>query len=559
MPTCRADPILGAKVNVLGTLAVFEAVRLAGEPGEAARLRQLRGGVRPAGEVPRRPAGRRREADARRRTTATSSVQRGERRVYFQDYGLSSIGLRPWTVYGVGRDLGMTSEPTKAIKAVALGRPYHISYGGWQDLQYVDDVAKAFVRCLEAPYQGAKSYNLRGAVVDLPTFHKALCTSSRRPASWSRSATGRSPSPTTWTTTALLQGPRPDAEDAAGGRHPADAGAVPASWRRRGGSTRRTWRPRQRRRRRPRGTSRENHRPLLARVRREDIDDWLEHDLRATTRSRRAQAELHFLTSWLNSSNGCGGPPPGAMRDARTVIRRRTGGITTRTFGSGLPFARDRSRWFGLFGERDATDHGRAGSRLHRRPSESDDLLRRDGVIQVGHPPGVLRLLLRSTGAGDSVDRSDPEQIADGIGRRVSAKRMVGSPALSAMTHFASSYRNSPWSLRRELLERFDKIRAVVVIFAPRALSPTIAGSRVGRRSLHIPQLRLLPLLLSPRLPWLRRRLRLRDFGSRFGPPPRPAGSSSGSRSPLPPCRERKSSLIGTSGNGNWSRKCLSR
>src|SRR5438132_11328748 len=27
VPTCRADPILGAKVNVLGTLAVFEAVR----------------------------------------------------------------------------------------------------------------------------------------------------------------------------------------------------------------------------------------------------------------------------------------------------------------------------------------------------------------------------------------------------------------------------------------------------------------------------------------------------------------------------------------------------
>ncbi|MBY0459265.1 MAG: GDP-mannose 4,6-dehydratase, partial [Gemmataceae bacterium] len=30
VPTCRADPLLGAKVNVLGTLAVFEAVRAAG-------------------------------------------------------------------------------------------------------------------------------------------------------------------------------------------------------------------------------------------------------------------------------------------------------------------------------------------------------------------------------------------------------------------------------------------------------------------------------------------------------------------------------------------------
>src|SRR5437660_4665629 len=29
VPTCRADPMLGAKVNVVGTLAVFEAVRQA--------------------------------------------------------------------------------------------------------------------------------------------------------------------------------------------------------------------------------------------------------------------------------------------------------------------------------------------------------------------------------------------------------------------------------------------------------------------------------------------------------------------------------------------------
>src|SRR5262249_44301623 len=66
-------------------------------------------------------------------------------------------------------------EPTKAIKSVAMGRHYAITYGGRQDLQYADDVAKVFVRALEAPYQGAKAYNLRGAVVDLPTFHRALC------------------------------------------------------------------------------------------------------------------------------------------------------------------------------------------------------------------------------------------------------------------------------------------------------------------------------------------------------------------------------------------------
>jgi nucleoside-diphosphate-sugar epimerase len=176
VPTCRADPLLGAKVNVLGTLAVFEAVKALGSQIE--RLvytssaavfgppQAYRDGPLDDDDVPLAP------------TThygVFKCCNEGNARIYFQDHGISSIGLRPWTVYGVGRDFGMTSEPTKAIKSLALNRAYHISYGGWQDMQWVDDVAKIIVRCLEAPYRGAKSYNLRGHVVDLPTLHRAMC------------------------------------------------------------------------------------------------------------------------------------------------------------------------------------------------------------------------------------------------------------------------------------------------------------------------------------------------------------------------------------------------
>src|SRR5262249_24076547 len=97
-------------------------------------------------------------------------------RVYWQDHAISSIALRPWTVYGVGRDHGMTAAPTKAIKAVVLRRAYHIAYGGWQDLQYVEDVAAAFVRCLEAPYRGAGAYNLRGVPIEMTEFIRALAS-----------------------------------------------------------------------------------------------------------------------------------------------------------------------------------------------------------------------------------------------------------------------------------------------------------------------------------------------------------------------------------------------
>jgi nucleoside-diphosphate-sugar epimerase len=94
--------------------------------------------------------------------------------VFWRDHGITSVGLRPWAVYGVGRDVGMTSGPTKAIKAVVSGRKYAIRYGGWQDLQYVEDVAATFVCCLESPSRGAWVFNLRGSVVDMPTFHRTL-------------------------------------------------------------------------------------------------------------------------------------------------------------------------------------------------------------------------------------------------------------------------------------------------------------------------------------------------------------------------------------------------
>jgi len=175
VPTCRADPMLGAKVNVLGTLAVFEAVKAAGE--QVKRL-VYASSAAVFGGPDKYPAGA--QGDDAPLIPSThygvfKCCNEGNARIYFQDFGLSSVGLRPWTVYGVGRDLGMTSEPTKAIKAALLGRSYHINFGGWSDFQYVDDVAKTFLYALERPYTGAKSYNLRGAVVTLKDFHTALC------------------------------------------------------------------------------------------------------------------------------------------------------------------------------------------------------------------------------------------------------------------------------------------------------------------------------------------------------------------------------------------------
>ncbi len=176
VPTCRADPLLGAKVNVLGTLAVFEAVKAAGD--QVKRL-VYASSAAVFGGPDKYPAGA--QPDDAPLVPSThygvfKCCNEGNARIYFQDFGISSVGLRPWTVYGVGRDLGMTSEPTKAIKAALLGRPYHINFGGLSDFQYVDDVAKTFIHAMDRPYSGAKSYNLRGAVIAMKEFHTALST-----------------------------------------------------------------------------------------------------------------------------------------------------------------------------------------------------------------------------------------------------------------------------------------------------------------------------------------------------------------------------------------------
>jgi nucleoside-diphosphate-sugar epimerase len=176
-PVCRANPLLGAKVNVIGTLAVFEVARalreqvrrvvyassaaVHGPPAEG-----VGAGVAVGDEVRLSPL---------THYGAFKVCNELNARVYWLDHGITSIGLRPWTVYGVGRDFGMTSEPTKAIKSVAVGKPYRISYGGKQDLQYVADVAATFVAALTRPFEGADAFNLRGAVEPIDAFVSALC------------------------------------------------------------------------------------------------------------------------------------------------------------------------------------------------------------------------------------------------------------------------------------------------------------------------------------------------------------------------------------------------
>jgi UDP-glucuronate 4-epimerase len=168
VPMCRANPPLGARVNVVGTVNMFEAV---------ARRRDRISNVVYASSVAVYDA-----ADASTPGAVIAHGQSGHpgnlygvykqanegtARIYWQDARVASIGLRPYTVYGPGRDQGMTSSPTKAMFAAAVGQPYHIPFGGRGDFQYADDVAKAFIACARASFEGAEIFNLRGSVAQM--------------------------------------------------------------------------------------------------------------------------------------------------------------------------------------------------------------------------------------------------------------------------------------------------------------------------------------------------------------------------------------------------------
>jgi len=51
--------------------------------------------------------------------------------------------------------------------AAAVGQPYHISYGGRNDFNYTDDVARAFIAAARAPFEGADIFNVHGSAAHM--------------------------------------------------------------------------------------------------------------------------------------------------------------------------------------------------------------------------------------------------------------------------------------------------------------------------------------------------------------------------------------------------------
>src|SRR5205823_2092897 len=100
------------------------------------------------------------------------AANEGTAKVYSREHGIGSICLRPFIVYGLGRDQGMTSDPTKAMLAAAAGVPFKIKFGGSVLLTYAPDCARAFIASARAAAGSgdAVSLNVPGRRTGIPAL-----------------------------------------------------------------------------------------------------------------------------------------------------------------------------------------------------------------------------------------------------------------------------------------------------------------------------------------------------------------------------------------------------
>lgn len=184
-PDCAADHIRGMEINVGGTIALLDA---------AERLSNLHRFVfASSGAV----YGKRSlYAEATVSETVRAEPPNhygtwklaGEHLARFFHYrtGVAVVCLRLNTTYGRGRDKGLTSAPTGAIKSVALGAArnrairFEMPYRGRENYHYVEDVGEHFAACTLRDFAGYGVFNIKGRTLDVGEFLDIVVAEARK-------------------------------------------------------------------------------------------------------------------------------------------------------------------------------------------------------------------------------------------------------------------------------------------------------------------------------------------------------------------------------------------
>jgi nucleoside-diphosphate-sugar epimerase len=170
IPLIKADPPNGTAVNVVGTVHILDAAKTRGIQvayASSAAVYSQRDDT--GGPVPN---------DAIGHPTTFYGVHKqaceGLARIFWEEEHVPSVGIRPFIVYGPGRDTGLTASPSLAMAAAARGADATIAFGGRTQLQYAPDAGRVFVAAARAAQDGARVFHLGGPAVEVASAAAAI-------------------------------------------------------------------------------------------------------------------------------------------------------------------------------------------------------------------------------------------------------------------------------------------------------------------------------------------------------------------------------------------------
>jgi nucleoside-diphosphate-sugar epimerase len=170
IPSIKADPPYGTAVNIGGTVNVLDAAKTRGIQVAYASSAAVYSQVDDTGG----PVAN----DAVGHPVTFYGVHKQAcealARIFWQEEQVPSIGIRPFIVYGPGRDNGLTASPTLAMAAAAAGADYQIAFGGRSQLQLASDTARAFVAAARAAADGARVFHLGGPAETIADVARAI-------------------------------------------------------------------------------------------------------------------------------------------------------------------------------------------------------------------------------------------------------------------------------------------------------------------------------------------------------------------------------------------------
>lgn len=172
-PSCQQDPYTGCEVNILGSVALFELARL--HPNRIRGISYASSyavyGPEADDEIQGMKAADNRPPSfygAFKMAVDLIAEQ------YWRHFQIATVGIRPHVVYGPERTVGLTAGPSQAVRAAVRGETCSINYRGRVGYDYVDDVARAFVRCAFETPPGSTIVDLPGEMATTEEFAEII-------------------------------------------------------------------------------------------------------------------------------------------------------------------------------------------------------------------------------------------------------------------------------------------------------------------------------------------------------------------------------------------------